>query len=268
MTMSSSTSRTFGLRQRVLDNAAARTVLSLWAWLVMGTLVVLWLPLMALVRIVTAPFDRGRYWTGYLFRKLPVIHQRLNPLWSFSTSGVIPQDPRRPYVVVSNHESFVDILLICHLPFEMKWLSKVENFKIPVMGWLMTLAGDVRLTRGEVTSAADAMKECADRLQKKVSVIIFPEGTRSKTGELGKFKNGAFRLAIESGVDILPIAVSGCRSALRPHDWRFGVSRAKVRVLAPIPVAGLTIEDVYALRDQAREVIEAEVKILRAELAG
>jgi 1-acyl-sn-glycerol-3-phosphate acyltransferase len=266
--MSSSRSRTFGLRQRVFNNTIARTILSIWAWLVMGTMVILWLPLMAIVRVVTAPFDRGRYWTGYLFRKLPVIHQKLNPLWSFSTSGAIPNDPRKPFVVVSNHESFVDILLICHLPFEMKWLSKVENFRIPVMGWLMMLAGDVRLTRGEVGSAADAMRQCADRLEKKVSVLIFPEGTRSKTGELGKFKNGAFRLAIDTGCDILPVVVSGCRDALPPKDWRFGVSRAEVRVLEPISVAGLTMDDLYTLRDRTRDAIGAEVKKLRAELSA
>ncbi len=251
----------------MLASTVVRTVLSLWAWLIIGLCVILWLPMMTVVRVVTAPFDKGRYWTGYLFRKLPVVAGKLNPLWTFRVSGNIPTDPRRPYIVVSNHESFVDILLISHLPFEMKWLSKVENFKIPVMGWEMSLAGDVRLTRGEISSATDAMRECADRLEKKVSVMFFPEGTRSKTGELGKFKNGAFRLAIETGVPILPVAVSGCHSALRPHDWRLGVSVAEVRVLDPIEVDGLTANDIYALRDRARNAIAAELEVLRAELA-
>lgn len=232
-----------------------------------GVLVILWLPLMTIVRVVTAPFDKGRYWTGFLFRKLPVVHQTLNPLWSFRVSGAIPANPRRPYIVVANHESFVDILLISHLPFEMKWLSKIEMFRIPVLGWLMRLADDVRLTRGEASSAADAMQQCADRLEKKVSVMIFPEGTRTRNGELGKFKNGAFRLAIDTGVDILPIAVSGCRTALRPNDWRLGVSTAEVRVLEPISVTGLTMDDLYDLRDQVRDRIEHELTILRRELA-
>ena len=245
-----------------------RTILSIWFWLTFGLGVILWLPMMAIVRLVTAPFDKGRYWTGYLFRKLPVVHQHLNPLWTFHVSGDIPLDPRRPYIVVSNHESFVDILLLSHLPFEMKWLSKVEMFKIPVVGWLMTLANDVRLTRGEVTSAADAMKQCEDRLDQKVSVMIFPEGTRSKTGELGKFKNGAFRLAIDTGVPILPVAVHGAHTALRPKDWRIGYSRAEARVLAPIETTGMTHQDIYALRDQARGVIEAEIDVLRAELGN
>ena len=256
------------LRQRLIGGEVARTILSVWSWFTFGLGVVLWLPMMAVVRVVTAPWDKGRYWTGYLFRKLPVVHQHINPLWTFHVSGKIPTDPRRPYIVVSNHESFVDILLISHLPFEMKWLSKAEMFKIPVVGWLMSLAGDIRLTRGEISSAADAMKQCADRLDKKVSVMIFPEGTRSTTGELGKFKNGAFRLAIETGCPILPVAVSGCHSALRPHDWRLGYSTAEVRVLDPIEVDGLTSKDVYALRDKARNAIAAEIVVLREELAA
>ncbi|MEO7398057.1 MAG: lysophospholipid acyltransferase family protein, partial [Ilumatobacteraceae bacterium] len=166
----------------------------------------------------------------------------------------------------SNHESFVDILLISHLPFEMKWLSKVEMFKIPVVGWLMSLAGDIRLTRGEISSAADAMNQCKDRLENKVSVMIFPEGTRSKSGELGKFKNGAFRLAIDTGVPILPVAVHGCRGALRSGDWRLGYSTAEVRVLAPIETTGLTHKDIYAIRDQTRHAIAAEIDVLRAEI--
>ena len=87
--------------------------------------------------LVTAPFDKGRYAAGYAFRKLAVVHQWLNPLWRFRTSGVKIKDPRRPYVVVANHQSFVDMLLISQLPWEMKWLSKEDFFKYPLVGWLM-----------------------------------------------------------------------------------------------------------------------------------
>ena len=226
------------------------TLASLWSWFVLGVVIAVWLPMMAIVRVVTAPFDKGRYWTGYLFRKLTVVHQRLNPLWHFSVSGPLPDDPRRPYIVVSNHESFVDILLISHLPWEMKWLSKIEMFKIPVVGWMMRLAGDVPLRRGESTSAVAAMAACKDRLDQRVSVMIFPEGTRSPSGELQAFKDGAFRLAVETGTTILPLAVHGTRTALRKHDWRLGRSRAEVRVLEPVEVTGLGPDDVGALREQ------------------
>ena len=247
------------MRRRLLDNPIARTLLSVWAWLVLGVVVTVWVPLVALVTLVTAPFDPGRYAAGWLFRRLTVVHQVLNPLWRFRRHGTLPPDPRRPYVVVSNHESMVDILLISHLPWEMKWLAKSDFFAFPGIGWMMRMARDVRLVRGDSDSVAAAMAECADRLAARVSVMIFPEGTRSASGELGPFKDGAFRLAIETGTPILPLAVHGTRPALRKHEWRFGVSDADVYVLETIDTGGLTRQDVPALRERVRDVIAAKL---------
>ncbi len=251
----------------MLQSKLGRTLVSVWSWLVFAVIVVVWLPLVAVTRLVTAPFDKGRYATGRVFRSAAVLHQKLNPLWKFSTSGSVPEDPRNPYVVVANHESFVDILLIAHLPFEMKWLAKSEFFKFPFMGWMMWLAGDIRLVRGEGSSASAAMKQARVWLDRKVSVMIFPEGTRSKSGELQAFKDGAFRLAVEAGVPVLPVAVLGTRDALIKHDWRFGYARAEARVLEPIPTDGLTASDVADLREQVRSRIATEVEAMRAERA-
>ena len=231
------------------------TLASVWAWLVLGITVVLAVPVVAVIRVVTAPFDRGAYLAGLTFRKVAVVHQRLNPLWRFRVEGDIPDDPRRPYVVVANHESFVDILLISHLPMEMKWVSKSAFFKIPLVGWLMWLARDIKLVRGAEGGGAHVYRESRDRLDSKVSVMLFPEGTRSASGELGDFKDGAFRIAITAGAPILPLAVHGTRSALVKHDWRFGRSTATVRVLEPIPTDGLTKADVPELRERVQSLI-------------
>lgn len=240
------------------------SVMSVWAWLVLVITVLVWFPLVALLRLVTAPFDAGRYWAGLLFRKIAVVMATLNPLWRFRQSGVPIPDPRRPYVVVSNHESFVDILLISHLPWEMKWLSKAELFKIPVMGWMMSLVGDVPVKRGVGPSAAEAMQRCREALERRVSVMIFPEGTRSATGQMLPFKDGAFRLAIESGVPVLPLVVFGTRGALPKHGWRFGRAVAEVRVLEPVETEGLSIADVPKLKERVREAIVAAHAQLRA----
>ena len=234
----------------------------------LGVVIIIFLPLVAITRLATAPFDPGRYHAGLLFRKLAVVHQKLNPLWKFTVTGTIPDDPRHPYVVVANHESFVDILLISHLPFEMKWMSKSEFFKIPLLGWMMTLAGDIKLVRGDKKASAQALLDSRDRLDKQVSVMIFPEGTRSKSGELGEFRDGAFRIAIQAGVPIVPLAVLGTRDALIKHDWRFGVSEAEVRVLEPISTDGLTKHDVPELRDRTRAVIAATLDEMRAARAN
>lgn len=240
-----------------------QSVVSVWTWLVLVTCILLWLPLMALVRLFTLG-DPGRYWVGYLFRGIGTTTARLNPLWKFSYTGIVPADPRHPYVVVSNHESFADILLISHLPWEMKWLSKAELFRIPFMGWLMRLAGDVPVKRGFGPSAVEAMARCREILRRRVSVMIFPEGTRSTTAELLPFKDGAFRLAIDAGVPILPLALHGTGNALPKHDWRFGRSTAVVEVLPPVDTAGLTPADVPRLKETVRGlIVEARDRLAR-----
>jgi 1-acyl-sn-glycerol-3-phosphate acyltransferase len=232
-----------------------QSIVSLWAWLVLVLCILLWFPMLVVVRLFTLPFDRPGYVAGYLFRRIGPVMANLNPLWRFRYSGRMPADPRRPFVVVSNHESFADILLISHLPWEMKWLSKAELFRIPIMGWMMWLAGDIPVKRGFGPSAAEAIERCRRVLSRRVSVMIFPEGTRSRTAELLPFKDGAFRLAIEAGVPILPLAVSGTRTALPKHDWRFGRSVAEVQVLEPVETAGLTLADVPALKARVRDMI-------------
>ena len=242
-----------------------QSILSLWAWLVLVLCILIWFPVMVLLLLVTGPFDRGRYIVGYVFRRIGPAMATLNPLWRFRYSGTMPQNPRHPYVVVSNHESFADILLISHLPWEMKWLSKAELFRIPIMGWMMWLAGDIPVKRGFGPSAVEAMERCRKALRQRVSVMIFPEGTRSKTAELLPFKDGAFRLAIEAGVPILPLALSGTGTALPKHGWRFGRAAAHLRVLEPVDTAGLTLADVPALKARIRDLIVRTRDSLAAE---
>jgi 1-acyl-sn-glycerol-3-phosphate acyltransferase len=244
-----------------------QSIVSVWAWLVLGLCILLWLPVMTVLWLVTAPFDPGRYLVGYVFRKIPVVHAALNPMWRFRRTGTMPADPRRPYVVVSNHESFVDILLISHLPWEMKWLTKAELFRIPFLGWMQRLAGDIPVRRGLGASAIEAIAKCRAALANRVSVMIFPEGTRSTTADLLPFKDGAFRLAIDAGVPILPLAVHGTSTALRKHDWRFGPSTAVVHVLEPIETTGLTPADVPALKERVRGVILSARNRIAADLA-
>ena len=235
-------------------------LLSFYAWFETAVVSIVGCCLQALL-VVTWPFDKRRYITGRTFRLIGVTAARLNPFWKFAIHGT-PQPPAPRTVVVSNHESNADCFLISYLPWEMKWLGKESLFKIPFVGWSMWLAGDIPVRRGEKGSAQEAMATCARWLDKGMPVMIFPEGTRSKTDELLPFKDGAFRLAIETGADLLPMAVSGTRRALPKHSWRFAPSRGLVTVGKPISTQGMTLEDVERLREMAREQILA----LRATL--
>lgn len=242
------------------------TVLSWWAWAETAVCVIIGTPIVALVFACTAPFDKGRYAAGRAFRLVAVTALRLNPLWRFTARGGPLRQPRHPFVVVANHESYADIFLISCFPWEMKWLSKDTMFKIPLMGWMMQMAGDIRLVRGNRDSAAGAILSCRDRLAKRVSVMIFPEGTRSKTWEMLPFRDGAFRLAIEAGVPILPIAIVGTRYAMAKGTFRFLRARAIAQLLDPIETAGLSLDDVQQLKQRARRRIEEGRRALACEL--
>jgi 1-acyl-sn-glycerol-3-phosphate acyltransferase len=238
-----------------------------WVWTLWVLIVLVAFPVVGLVFLATAPFDPGRYAAGRTFRLLGALGARLNPWWHFRTEGLLVRDPRRPYVAVSNHESYADVFLLCYLPWEMKWLAKRTIFNIPLMGWIMRMAGDVPLVRGNRESAVGALARCRDRLAKRVSVMIFPEGTRSTTDELLPFKDGAFHLAVEAQVPLLPIAVAGTRDCMAKHSFRVNRARAACRVLPPIGTDGLTPDDVPALRERVRAVIDAARRELAAELA-
>lgn len=245
----------------------ANRLISAVLWLLILLLVIVWLPLLTVIFVLTAPFDPGRYTVGRWFRRAAVIAVAINPLWRFRTSGIRINDPRRPYVVVSNHESYADIFLISHLPWEMKWLSKAEVFAVPFMGWMMKMAGDIGVRRGQVASRAQALEQVRDRLRKRVSVMIFPEGTRSPTDEMLPFRDGAFRVAIEFGAPILPIVVAGTRHAMAKGSLVFNRARAETRVLEPVETAGMTMNDLPNLKLQVRRRIEEGRVRLRQDLA-
>lgn len=241
-------------------------VLNAWAWTMLIAVIVVGFFVVLAVFIVTVPFDRDRYLAGRTFRLVGCAAVWLNPLWSFSTDGLRIRDPRRPYVAVSNHESYADIFLISYLPWEMKWLGKEQLFRIPFLGWMMWLAGDIPVRRGTRESIVAAMNGCREKLGKRLSVMIFPEGTRSPDGALLPFKDGAFRLAIETSVPILPIVVAGTRRAMAKHTFQFQKTRAICRVLEPIETTGLTLADLAMLKQRTRDAIAAAKELLHIEL--
>jgi 1-acyl-sn-glycerol-3-phosphate acyltransferase len=239
---------------------------NLWAWTSTILTVLIGFIYVSIVWLVTAPFDPGRYAAGRAFRHLAMTCTWLNPYWHFRTTGVIITDPRRPYVAVSNHESYADIFLLSHLPWEMKWLAKDTIFKIPVMGWMMRMVGDIPVTRSSRASTRQAIERCRDRLAKHVSVMIFPEGTRSRGQDLLPFKDGAFQLAIERGAPILPIAVAGTRNAMARGSFQFRRATAICQVLEPIETAGLSADDLPELRERTRARIDEARHALQREL--
>jgi len=243
-------------RRRFYELTPIALPLSYAWWLLNVVLVLLWAPFMGVFRLITRRHDPGRHRIGRILRNAGVVGIRLNPFWDFRVVDAVHPDAKRPYLFVSNHRSMADIWMMSLLPWEMKFLSKDAVFRIPVLGWEMKLAGDVELTRGDKDSARRAMLDMRQLLLDRASVVVFPEGTRSNDGSLGKFREGAFRLAIDLGVDIVPLAVSGTETALPKHSLVFQRTTATVEVLPPVSVAGLTAADAPALAERVRGEIE------------
>ncbi len=232
---------------------------SAWVWFAFLAILVVATPCVALVRL----FDRdpARYRTGRLLRRFAWPLTKVNPLWKIAIVGADRvSDPRRPYVAVANHQSFADVPIISRLPWEMKWVAKRSLFRVPFLGWMMRLAGDIPVNRRDKQSRAAVLPRMHWYLQRRCSVMLFPEGARSSDGEVHDFADGAFRAAIEAHVPILPLAISGSRDCLPRGSWLFTAAcDVRLQVLPPVETTGLTLADAPALRDQVRSLIAEEV---------
>jgi 1-acyl-sn-glycerol-3-phosphate acyltransferase len=127
----------------------------------------------------------------------------------------------RPYVIVANHQSFADIVLLFQTRMQFKWIAKDSLFRVPFLGWCMSLARHVRLRRARLSSIRTAYQEASAWIDKGISMMFFPEGTRSTSGELQDFHQGAFKLALKKNVPVLPIAIQGTSKAMPKGRWLF-----------------------------------------------
>ena len=177
-----------------------------------------------------------QHWSGLFLRIPPVVVR---------TEGLERVDPTQRYVVASNHLSMFDIpLLFHHLPLHGRFLSKKEVFKIPLVGTAMRTIGIIEIDRQAGGSSRQAINEgvqiAADR---GYSLLVFPEGTRSRSGEFLPFKKGAFRIAIDTGLPLLPVVIEGTDRVQQPEKKVFHRGEVTMRVLAPIDTTGMTNKD-------------------------
>jgi 1-acyl-sn-glycerol-3-phosphate acyltransferase len=232
--------------------------LSFWAFIALSSLALF--PVAVAIWALTAPFDRRLVLLHRFTCFWASLYTWLNPAWRVRVEGREKIRPGAAYVMVANHQSFVDILVLFRLFAHFKWVSKIEMFRLPCIGWNMYLNRYVPLRRGDPDSIARMMDACRRTLAEGSSVLLFPEGTRSADGRLKPFKHGAFTLAKRARVPLLPIVVQGTAEALPKHGFVLrGRHAIRIRVLDEIPwesFADLTVE---ALTDRVHERYEREL---------
>lgn len=230
-----------------------------WLFIVVSSLLLF--PVALLIWLLTALFDK----------RLKILHQFtclwaslytwLNPVWRVTVEGRDKIKAGVTYVMVANHQSLVDILVLFRLFAHFKWVSKIENFRVPAVGWNMWLNRYIPLRRGDKKSIDRMMDACEATLRAGNSIMMFPEGTRSLDGKLKAFKHGAFTLAKRAQVPILPIIVEGTARALPKRGFVLqGRHSIRVRVLDAISYQSFKDLSVENLTELVRGVIAAELE--------
>ena len=185
----------------------------------------------------------------------------VNPQWPVKVSGRSHVRRNVNYVMVANHQSLLDILVLFRLFVHFKWVSKIENFRVPCIGWNMSLNGYIPLRRGDTKSIAEMMKHCEGALTAGSAIMMFPEGTRSMDGKLRAFKHGAFTLAKRLDAPILPIVVEGTGNALPKAGLVLNAGRhpISIRVLPEIKPEEFPEGDAGVLARHVRELFKREL---------
>jgi 1-acyl-sn-glycerol-3-phosphate acyltransferase len=213
---------------------------------------------------------------GHLRPRSPLV-QRIIVAWSRSwlipagvsleVRGADRLDTSRSYIVVANHLSNMDIM-VCFvaLPVPIRYLAKKELFRVPLLAQAMRAIGIVevdRQHRGAATIHA-VNRQSRMVMERGLSLIVYPEGTRTRDGVMRPFKKGAFTMAVESGLPVVPVAVHGTREVWRPGSWWMRSGAVTVVIDAPIETTGMTRSDVTSLRDQVQGIVGEHVRALRS----
>lgn len=223
--------------------------------------------LSAVALVFCYPFDRGRRVVHELSRILVRTFFLVPPFWRQRVVGRENLDKSKKYVIVVNHNTVIDIPALYYIPLNFRWVSKREVYKVPFFGQYLYLHGDICINRGRASEAMEQLlRDGKMWIARGASVAVFPEGTRSKDGEIHRFRPGAFTLAKEAGVEILPVVLDGTATLIRKNamfDWR---NRIVIRVLRPVSVEEVRNTEVHDLMDRVRErMVDALAEIRKGK---
>ena len=236
----------------------------LWVFFVLSSALLICLA--CIIWTVTILFDRRLHVLQLFSCFWGSLYIWVNPLWMVRKKGRKNIRRRTAYIVVSNHQSMLDIPLLYSLFFHFKFLSKSENFRLPFVGWLMRLNRYPEIARGSKISKLQLFERIKELINQGSSVMIFPEGTRYPGGYLGPFREGAFRMALDNRAPILPIVLDGTARALPKKGFVIpGRSDIRLRVLEEIPYSAFSGMQVREISVLVREKMETAYQELQKE---
>ena len=235
-------------------------LVSLFMWSFMLLITMLFIPWSIACILCFPLFDPHRKLQLIIHKTWGNAVAKIYPKWKYVHHGFDKLKKGQNYVVMSNHQSFADILLLTFLPITFRWTAKKSIFMVPLFGWQFWLGGHLSIVRGSRKSRRKFMQRAIKSLRSGISVLIFPEGTRSRTGEIGPFKAGGFVMAVRTGTPILPLVISGSSDALPKKSWiTIKKTYPVVQTLDPIETKGKTEDDVADMMKELRErMIEAK----------
>jgi len=207
--------------------------LAFWSFLFLSSLFLF--PFAVVIWAATSPFDRRKRLLHQFTCFWASLYTWFNPAWPVRVTGRGKAERDRASVMVANHLSLLDILVLFRAFLHFKWVSKIEVFRLPLIGWNMSLNGYIKLKRGDRASVVQMLQGCERALADGNSIMMFPEGTRSPTGKMRDFKPGAFEIAIRTGTPIQPIMIQGTADALPKRGFVLrGRHPIRVTFLDPI----------------------------------
>ena len=238
---------------------------SLIIWIAGIGVLVLLFPVTFIIWLLVLPFDKNRVIIHWILVCQGMILARIFSFRKIDIEGRDKIVKGTTYVIISNHQSILDTLLLYGIRYKFKWVSKIENIKVPILGWYLKMADYIIVDRGNEDSKIDMLEKSSRCLKNGISIMIFPEGTRSLNMEIGFFKRGAFQLAIQNEVPLLPVVIDGTGGILPKHGLIFeSGSPLKISVLEPILPSsyGTTNPDELALKISS--LMSIHLKELRA----
>ncbi|MDZ7683975.1 MAG: lysophospholipid acyltransferase family protein [Gammaproteobacteria bacterium] len=226
-----------------------------YRWLVIAPFLALSTTVFAILVIIVSAFGYPSL-ASRLFGRLWARVNAAVSLISIEVEGTEHIDPNTSYVIAANHQSLVDIyVLYGYLPVDFKWVMKQELRSVPMLGAACDMIGHIYIDRSNTEAALKSIKNARSRISRGTSVVFFPEGTRSRDGRLKTFKRGAFRLAIDLGIPILPVIIHDTRHVLPSDSTELVPGHVRLEIGDPISTEGLTSDDAHELSDRTRRAI-------------